>query len=83
MRCSKRLENFNIGAIPELIVCKSISLLVRVESAPKTSTLKILISPEGTIVFPAPEVVYTDIYMVGVPYFFGRVIMPASTHIAS
>ena len=22
-----------------------------------------------TIVFPAPELVYTDIYMVGVPYF--------------
>jgi hypothetical protein len=25
---------------------------------------------EGTIVFPTPELVYTDIYMVGVPYFF-------------
>ena len=44
---------------------------------PTSSTQKILIKPphrppppisfEGTIVFPAPELVYTDIYMVGVP----------------
>ncbi len=27
------------------------------------------INSEGTIVFPAPELVYTDIYMVGVSYF--------------
>jgi hypothetical protein len=46
---------------------------------PNSTTLKILITLphqpppvnfEGTIVFPAPELVYTDIYMVGVPYFF-------------
>ncbi len=27
------------------------------------------INSEGTIVFPAPELLNTDIYMVGVPYF--------------
>jgi len=29
----------------------------------------IMIINQSIIVFPAPELVYTDIYMVGVPYF--------------
>jgi hypothetical protein len=44
---------------------------------PLLRTLKILITPilppmvnfEGTIVFLTPQKVYTDIHMVGVPYF--------------
>ncbi len=45
---------------------------------PICRTLKILITPppltsqinfDITIMFPAPKLVYTDIYMVGVPYF--------------
>ena len=55
----------------------SISLLVRVNSALIASTIKILISPvtfqvnsDITIVFPAPELVCSNIYMVGVPCFF-------------
>jgi hypothetical protein len=30
--------------------------------------------PEGTIVFPTPDLVYADIYMVGVPYFLGEIL---------
>ncbi len=46
---------------------------------PNSSTLKNTNNPtpstppvnfEGTLMFPAPKLVYTDIYMVGVPYFF-------------
>jgi hypothetical protein len=29
---------------------------------------------EGTIVFPTPKLVYTDIYMVGVPYFLEEIL---------
>ena len=44
---------------------------------PNSSTLKIQIPPilpfpvnfVGAIAFPAPKLVYTDIYMVGVPYY--------------
>jgi hypothetical protein len=50
---------------------------------PMSSTQKIIINPphqpppvnfEGTIVIPTPELVYTDIYMVGVPYFLGELL---------
>ena len=32
------------------------------------------VNSDITIVFPAPELVYTDIYMVGVPYFLGAIL---------
>ncbi len=55
-------------------------VLVRVDRVPNSRTLKILygnntppstsrVNSDITIVFPAPKLVYTDIYMVGVPCF--------------
>jgi hypothetical protein len=47
-------------------------------STPNPPILPFQVNSDVTIVFPAPDLVYTDIYMVGVPYFFEELLLVQS-----